>query len=81
MPRPSRPHRHRAPPSPRKCRRSSAKITPRPTRRRRDYFISLAIGNLVLLVATVIQPIYGIAGMIIYNLGLTWIMWFVMEPY
>ena len=54
---------------------------PRPTRRRRDYFISLAIGNLVLLVATVIQPIYGIAGMIIYNLGLTWIMWFVMEPY
>jgi hypothetical protein len=29
----------------------------------------------------VISPVFGAAGLIIYNLGLTWIMWFVMDAY
>lgn len=53
----------------------------RRSRRQRDYFIALALGNAVLAAATMIQPIFGAAGLIIYNLGLTWIMWFVMDDY
>lgn len=57
-------------------------LTPkRPSRRKRDYWLALALGNALLAVAIVIQPIYGAAGVILYNLGLTWIMWFVMEDY
>ncbi len=57
-------------------------LTPkRPSRRKRDYFIALAAGNALLAVATMIQPIFGAAGLIIYNIGLTWIMWFVMDDY
>lgn len=53
----------------------------RASRRKRDYWISLLIGNLVLAGCTVIMPIYGAAGLIIFNVGLTWIMWFVMDDY
>lgn len=53
----------------------------RPSRRKRDYWLAIAFGNLVLIVATAIMPIYGIAGIIIFNTGLTWIMWFVMDDY
>jgi hypothetical protein len=54
---------------------------PRPSRRKRDYLLSLLIGNAVLLIATVISPIFGGAGLIIFNTGVTWIMWFVMDDY
>ena len=53
----------------------------RPSRRKRDYWLALAFGNGLLAVATMISPIFGAAGVIIYNLGLTWIMWFVMDDY
>lgn len=53
----------------------------RTSRRTRDYVIAMILGNALLAVATVISPIFGAAGLIIYNLGLTWIMWFVMDAY
>jgi hypothetical protein len=53
----------------------------RSSRRTRDYVIALILGNALLAIATVISPIFGAAGLIIYNLGLTWIMWFVMDAY
>ncbi len=57
-------------------------LTPqRHSRRKRDYWVAFALGNALLAVATVISPIYGAAGLIIYNLGLTWIMWFVLDDY
>ncbi len=57
-------------------------LTPkRPSRRKRDYWLAAALGNAALAVAIMIQPIYGAAGVIIYNLGLTWTMWFVMDDY
>lgn len=61
---------------------------PRPaSRRKRDYFITLIGGNLLLAAAVVISGknvivlAYGGAGMIVLTLGLTWIMWFVMDDY
>ncbi len=51
------------------------------SRRTRDYVIALILGNALLAVATLIQPVFGAAGLIIYNLGLTWIMWFVLDGY
>lgn len=57
-------------------------LTPkRASRRKRDYWVAFVLGNALLAVATKIQPIYGAAGIIIYNLGLTWIMWFVLDDY
>lgn len=55
--------------------------TKRISRRTRDYVIALILGNALLAIATVISPVFGAAGLIIYNLGLTWIMWFVMDAY
>jgi hypothetical protein len=61
---------------------------PRPaSRRKRDYFITLIGGNLLVAGAVVISGknvivlAYGGAGMIVLTLGLTWIMWFVMDDY
>jgi hypothetical protein len=57
-------------------------LTPKPaSRRTRDYWIALAIGNSLLAVALMISPIFAGAGLIIFNVGLTWIMWFVMDDY
>ncbi|MCX6953597.1 MAG: hypothetical protein NTV51_15710 [Verrucomicrobia bacterium] len=53
----------------------------RRSRRKRDYAIAMILGNAVLLMGTAIMPLFGIVGLIIYNLGLTWIMWFVMDDY
>lgn len=60
---------------------------PRRSRRKRDYW--LLIITLNAFFATVAfgpyrNPMtltYGIAGMIVVTLGLTWVMWFIMEDY
>jgi hypothetical protein len=60
---------------------------PQTTRRRRDYWLLLAGGNLALLaVVAFVGPnpmtfIFGAAGVIIYSVGLTWVMWAVMGRY
>lgn len=35
----------------------------------------------MLLGGALVMPIFAIAGMIIFNVGLTWIIWFVMDDY
>lgn len=59
-------------------------VTPRerrPSRRKRDYLAALLLGNAALIVGTMLNPVFGAAGLIIYNVGVTWIMWFVMDDY
>lgn len=53
----------------------------RASKRKRDYILTSLIGNGLLLVSLTLQPIFAAAGLIIFNLGLTWIMWFVMDDY
>ena len=53
----------------------------RASRRKRDYIVSLLVGNAVLVVCTIINPVFGGAGLVLFNVGLTWIMWFVMDDY
>ena len=57
------------------------------SRRKRDFWLLLIAGNLVTagLVAlggfNPISLVYGLAGVVVLSLGLTWIMWFVMDDY
>lgn len=55
--------------------------TPRRSRRRRDYLIALLAGNLVLFLSLLVSPIFAGAGIIIYNVGLAWAVWVVMDDY
>lgn len=57
------------------------------SRRKRDYWLMLVGGN-ILIVGTVavlganaITAIFGLGGVILFNVGLTWIMWQVMDRY
>ena len=57
------------------------------SRRKRDYWVLLVGGNLLVvgLVALVrfnpISVIYGFSAIVILSLSLTWVMWFVMDDY
>lgn len=61
--------------------------TRRPSRRKRDYWLILILLNgFFATVAfgpyrTPMTLTYGIAGIIVTTLGLTWVMWFVMDDY
>ena len=65
--------------------RAGLNATPAPARRRsrrkRDYLVAMIVGNLLLLVATVFAPVFGLAGLVIFDVGVTWIMWFVVDDY
>jgi hypothetical protein len=54
---------------------------PRRSRRRHDYIYTLLIGNTVLIGGTFLMPVFGGAGLVIFNVSVTWIMWFVMDDY
>ncbi len=63
-------------------------LTPRPpSRRKRDYWFTLVAGNativgLVLLLGlNPMTVMFGFGGVIVFSVGLTWIMWFVMDRY
>ncbi len=59
-------------------------LAPQPKRkskRKRDYFLLLAAGNMLLTLGFVLQPIFAGAGFVLFNIGLAWIMWFVMDDY
>jgi hypothetical protein len=52
--------------------------------------LALLLGNAVFVVATLITLVFGGgglvifiggAGLVIFNVGVTWIMWFVMDDY
>jgi uncharacterized integral membrane protein len=57
------------------------------SRRKRDFWSLLVGGNLLIVALVVftgfnvVSVIFGLAGIIIISLGLTWIMWFVMDDY
>lgn len=66
------------------------KVLPPPvklTRRRNDYFLCLVGGNalivgLVFLIGINLATVFfGAAGILMYSITLTWVMWFVMERY
>lgn len=62
-------------------------LAPKPrrkSRRKRDYWLTLVAGNLFFVLMTLWRPhviIFAGAGVIMLTLGLTWVMWFVMDDY
>lgn len=58
-----------------------------PSRRKRDYWLSLVGGNLAIVVTllvcgfNVVSGMFAFGGMVFFSAGLTWIMWFVMDDY
>jgi hypothetical protein len=59
-------------------------VAPKPkrgSRRSRDYFFAVVAGNALLVIGTAIQPVFGGAGLILYNIGLAWVMFVVMDDY
>ena len=62
-------------------------MPPRPSRRKRDFWLMLVLGNLT-IVATVlitrgntVAVLFGVAGVLCLSVALTWVMWFVMDDY
>lgn len=57
------------------------------SRRKREFWLLLVGGNLFILGAVffsginVLTVIFGLAGLIIFSLGLSWVMWQVMDRY
>ena len=56
------------------------------SRRTRDYWLALVGGNIVIVGGALffgggVALLFGLAGVIIYSLGLTWVMWQVMNRY
>jgi hypothetical protein len=57
------------------------------SRRKRDFWLVLVGGNLAILGSVwfsginVITVIFGLAGLIVFSIGLSWIMWQVMDRY
>jgi hypothetical protein len=62
-------------------------LPPRRSRRRRDYWLSLAAVNSAIVLAvflpgpSVVSLVSGFSGVVLFSCGLTWIMWFVMDDY
>lgn len=54
---------------------------PRRSKRKRDYIFAMIVGNMALAICTIISPLFGGAGIVIYNVGITWVMWGVMDDY
>lgn len=57
------------------------------SRRQRDFWLMLVGGNLAIIGAVVVTNInvvtviFGLSGLIIFSLGLSWVMWQVMDKY
>jgi hypothetical protein len=41
----------------------------------------MLLANALLVAGAFIMPVFGIAGLILFNLGYTWIVWVVMDDY
>ena len=59
------------------------RVTPRkkPSRRRRDYIVTMIVGNTFFIGGLFVVPIFAAVGIIMFNICITWIMWFVMDDY
>jgi hypothetical protein len=59
----------------------------RPSRRKRDYLFAMITGNCLILGMTIIAGlnlvslVFSLAGLILFNASVTWIMWQVMDDY
>lgn len=57
------------------------------SRRKRDFWLLLVGGNLAIVAGVafsgfnVISAIFGLAGLVIFSLGTSWVMWQVMDKY
>ncbi|MFI5335967.1 MAG: hypothetical protein ACHQ5A_04240 [Opitutales bacterium] len=62
-------------------------LPPKKSRRRRDYWLLLLANNAVLLLVlilgrhNVVVAVYALSGMVLLSVGLTWVMWQIMEDY
>ncbi len=60
---------------------------PNSTRRRRDYWFLLLAGNIAIVGTAAIVGLnvmtaaFAFSGVVLYSIGLTWIMWSVMDRY
>lgn len=61
--------------------------TPRRSRRKRDYWTVLMAGNALLAGAVAVLPknpmvlVCGLSGVVLFSIGVTWVMWVVMGDY
>ena len=59
----------------------------RPSRRKRDYWtLMIGVNGALILTAlliglNVMTAVYAFSGVILISIGLTWIMWFIMDDY
>ncbi|HTZ22231.1 MAG TPA: hypothetical protein VMC06_15210 [Opitutaceae bacterium] len=59
----------------------------RPSRRKRDFWLMLVLGNLTIVSTlfftgrNVISTLFAFGGVVLLSSGLTWVMWFVMDDY
>ncbi len=57
------------------------------SRRKREYWLTLVAGNLFIVGVVTLSGfnpfslIYGLAGIVMFSIGLTWIMWQIMAKY
>lgn len=62
-------------------------VRPIRSRRRRDYWLLLLVGNFIFVALPVVLGLNAVtvisafAGLVLFNLALTWIMWIVMSDY
>lgn len=66
---------------------NEVKLRPVKSRRRRDFWLVLAVADTAFILTGIVARhntvvlVYAIAGFAILTLGLTWVMWFVMDDY
>ena len=62
-------------------------FTPRRSRRKSDYVFAMICGNAAMIVIVAFLPknavtlAFGFSGMVLYSVGVTWVMWMVMDDY
>ncbi|MEX0332481.1 MAG: hypothetical protein AB3N64_13770 [Puniceicoccaceae bacterium] len=65
----------------------SFEVTERPRRKRRDYLVLMVLGNLLLLIPLLLFlpnlfiSVSCLSGMVLYSVGISWVMWGVMGDY
>jgi hypothetical protein len=62
-------------------------FVPTSSRRKRDYWIVLTVGNALIVGLVAMLPknpavlIYGLSALVIFSVGITWIMWAIVDDY
>lgn len=56
-------------------------IPPRKSKRKRDYWLLFFAVNPPLVYSLTFNPVFAGAGLVLFNIGLAWTMWVVMDDY